>query len=254
MSLRETQTALINKLLSTLNEADPDGRAAAILIGSVARKAATAKSDLDLLVVAEKPISVKRGNDRIHLQVMSEPQFMERLKAGDDFAAWCVRFGIPVRQAAVWNRIVQSAEAEVWPEWRNKIDHAARRLLLADQLMKLNDDEAAAEELSYAVSHVARGLLLKEGEFPLSRAEMISQLRDAGYPHLSDILQDFTFGRQTAKTIRQALLYVKKLLVHMDKERFHKYVEERRVVRKQKALRGASGDKTYPKSNANRDR
>ena len=47
MSLRETQTALINKLLSALDEADPDGKAAAILIGSVARKAATAKSDLD---------------------------------------------------------------------------------------------------------------------------------------------------------------------------------------------------------------
>src|SRR4051794_10236634 len=121
MSVRETQTALINGFLSALNEVDPDGRAAAILIGSVARKTATAKSDLDLLVVGENALHVRRNPDRIHLQVMSEKQFMDRLKAGDDFAAWCVRFGIPVRQAEVWNRIVDSAEAEAWPEWKQKI-------------------------------------------------------------------------------------------------------------------------------------
>ena len=240
MSVRETQTELITKLLSALDEADPDHRAAAILIGSVARKTATKKSDLDLLVVTEQDISIKRSADRVHLQVMSESQFMERLRKGDDFAAWCVLFGIPIRQAEVWNRIVQSSEAEVWPEWRNKVEHAARRLLLADELMKLGDTGAAAEELSYAVSHVARGLLLRAGEFPLSRAEMISQLRDAGYAHLSEILMDFTFGKESEQTIRQALLYVKKLLVHMDKERFQKYVEERRSARKQKASRIAS--------------
>jgi hypothetical protein len=72
---------------------------------------------------------------------MSEPQFMERLRIGDDFAAWCVRFGIPVRLSAVWNRIVESSEAKGWPDWRQKIEHAARRLLLADQLLKLQDEE-----------------------------------------------------------------------------------------------------------------
>jgi len=237
MSFQETQTALVTRFLSALDEADPARQAAVILIGSAARKAATARSDLDLLVVTEKDIALRRTADRIHAQVMSEDQFMERLRSGDDFTAWCVRFGIPVRQSQVWTRISESSEAATWPDWRNKIEHAARRLLLADQLIKLSDSEAAAEELAYAVSHVARAVLLKEDEFPLSRPEMISQLRDHGYKHLSDMLRDFTFGRHTGKTVRHAVLYVKKLLIHLDRERFHKYVQVRRDARKQKKTR-----------------
>ena len=53
-------------------------------------------------------------------------------------ASWLVR----------WNRIVESPEGQIWPDWRHKIEHEARRLLLADQLLKLKDVDAAAEALA----------------------------------------------------------------------------------------------------------
>lgn len=248
-SAEETHTALINRFLTFLRESDGDAEAAVILVGSVARNAATANSDLDLLVITERSIPVRRTPDRIHMQIMSEAQFMERLKSGDDFAAWCVRFGIPIQKAKVWDRIIQAPEAKTWPNWRHKIEHAARRLLLADQLIKLGDNEAAAEELTYAVSHVARALLLRKQVFPLSRPEMISQLKDAGYPELGAILEDFSFGRRTEERVRQALRYTKKLLVHLDKPRFEKYVRNRKDARKQKAeRRNASLQSANPKT------
>jgi uncharacterized protein (UPF0332 family) len=233
----EPHTTLISRFLAGLKKLDPHTQAAVILIGSVARNAATSNSDLDLLLIVPETIKVERTADRLHVQVMSEAEFMERLRTGDDFAAWCVRYGVPIVQAPVWDRIVQTTEAKSWPNWRHKIEHAGRRLLLADQLLRVGDIEAAAEELAYAVSHVARAMLLKKGVFPLSRPEMISQLKEQGYPQLGAILEDFSFDRRTERTVRQALRYVKKLLVYLDRAAFEAYIVARRNARKRKAER-----------------
>lgn len=230
----ETHTALINRFVTALNASNPGIEAAVVLAGSFARDAATAQSDLDLLIIAERDIKTPRAADRLHVQAMSERQFRERLENGDDYAAWCVRFGIPIVRAKVWERIVEAPDAKKWPDWRHKIDHAARRLLLASELMALGDIEAAGEELLYAVSHVARALLLKANVFPLSRPEMISQLTQTEYAELGTILEDFSYGRNGPSTMRRALLYTKKLLVHLDRTKYESYVRARQEARKQK--------------------
>jgi predicted nucleotidyltransferase len=231
MKADASQTELINLFVDTLKAANPGRELAVILVGSFARNAATANSDVDLLVVATDKVKVERTASRLHVQSISETEFLERLRDGDDFAAWCARFGIPIVRANVWDRIVSSTAARTWPDWRLKIEHAGRRLLLANELLLVGDEDAAAEELAYAVSHVGRALLLRKNVFPMSRPEMIAQLLNAGHPRLSAILQELSFGRMNQSAMHQTIRYLKKLLVFLDRHRFEQYLRKRKEYR-----------------------
>jgi hypothetical protein len=109
---------------------------------------------------------------------------------------------------------------------------------LASGLRESGDGDAAAEELTYAVSHVARAILLKKSVFPLSRPEMIAQLKESGYPKLADTLLQLSFGTRSDRTMKRAIVYVKKLLLHLDRDRFKRYLDRRRDARRQKETRG----------------
>lgn len=233
----ETRTSLINTFLDSLKSLNPGVETAVVLIGSVARNAETDQSDLDLLVLADRPLETRRTADRLHVQAMEESAFAARLISGDDFAAWCVRFGIPLVRTSTWDGLVTSDGARTWPDWRQKIDHAARRLFLADELSRMGDGVAAQEELLYSISHIARAVLFKAGVFPLSRPEMIPQLGPAGYPKLGSLLDAFVRGNVHASTLRRGLLYSKKLLVHLDRSRFESHVLARKAKRKAKPAR-----------------
>lgn len=198
-----------------------------ILIGSVARSTHTSQSDLDLLVISDRPPLVERHPDRLHVQALTTQQFAKRLRAGDDFAAWCVRYGVPIVPAKPWLDIVNSAEAAIWPDWHKKVRHAARRLTLAGALLETGDLAAAGEEMLYAVSHTARGILLKARIFPLSRPEIISQLRDANHQRLAKILEDLSYQEPTKAVLNRDLLYVKRLLVFIDRPAYREFVQLR---------------------------
>ncbi len=227
----------IDGFVASLRRTNPDDEFAVLLIGSAARDCATAQSDLDLLVIASSELTVVRTADRLHVQYMKETEFVRRLQNGDDFAAWCVRFGLPIVPAAVWTRILESPDVELWPDWHRKLDHAARRLLLARALIDLGDGDAAAEELLYAVSHVARAILLRDRVFPLSRPEMIKQLADADNPQLATLLQQLILGPISESGMRRAFMYIKKLLVHLDRGGYERYVSARREIRREKSAR-----------------
>jgi hypothetical protein len=199
-----------------------------ILIGSVARSTHTSQSDLDLLVIGDQPPVVERHPDRLHVQALTTKQFTERLRAGDDFAAWCVRYGVPLATSSGWLEIVGSSDAAIWPDWHKKIRHAARRLTLAATLLETGDILAAAEEMLYAVSHTARAILLENGIFPLSRPEIISQVRDTGHEHLGKLLQDLSYEEPTRAALNRDLLYIKRLLVSMDRPVYREFVRLRR--------------------------
>ncbi|HEY6768900.1 MAG TPA: HEPN domain-containing protein [Candidatus Sulfotelmatobacter sp.] len=139
-----------------------------------------------------------------------------------------------------WLAIVSSSDAVIWPDWRKKIRHAARRLTLAATLLETGDLEAAAEEMLYAVSHTARAVLLKNGIFPLSRPEIIGQLRDSGHEHLGTLLQDLSYREPTRVALNRNLLYIKRLLVHMDKPAYREFVRLRH--QRLRAKKGRSSD------------
>lgn len=190
---------------------------AVVLNGSFARSQATEESDIDLLVVAGQRLATTRHLPRYHIQVSSEAEFLRNLAVGEDFEAWCVRFGVPLYDAGPWKRILGSTEASSWPKWESKIPHAARRLFMASTLLKMGDAEAASEETLFALCHVARALLLRAGVFPLSRPELEEQLQDLGYLRLAKLHGELRRPAGTTATyLRLAQRYSKKLLLHLD--------------------------------------
>lgn len=237
---RKSSTELISDFKEALAAANQGRSLALVLIGSVARGTALTESDLDLLVVSDSPLRRVSTKGLVHAQYFTESEFVDRLRQGDDFAAWCTRFGVPIADGTVWSRITGSKEARAWPDWRAKLPHAARRLHLSVSMMALGDVDAAAEEASYALTHTGRAILLKAGEFPLSRPEMIKQLSTAGYPALSKLLQEFLFGAPNVAQIRKAIAYVRKLLIHLDRGWYATHHAERR---RQSALKAQNRTK-----------
>jgi hypothetical protein len=232
-------TVLTKEFVQGVCSANEGVQISVILIGSVARSTHTSQSDLDLLVLGDKPPVVERHPNRLHVQAITAQRFTERLRAGDDFAAWCVRYGVPLLTSPGWLQIVSSSEAGTWPDWRKKIRHAARRLTLAASFLETDDLGAAAEELLYAVSHSARAILLKDHVFPLSRPEIISQLGDIGHGRLAKLLQDLSYEDSSRATLKRGLLYVKRLLVHFDRPTYSEFVRLRQehLVTKRTRLR-----------------
>jgi hypothetical protein len=164
-----------------------------ILVGSAARNARAEDSDIDLLLIGSERPQLPRTFPRFHIQTSSVAEFLNNLRKGDDFESWCVRLGVALYDGGgCWANILASEESKQWPRWELKVLHGARRLFLAHSLLEMGDNVAASEELVYTLGHIARGLLLKSGIFPLSRPELAEQLRQIGYPHLA------TFTRNCA--------------------------------------------------------
>ena len=228
---------LISNFTQALIERNSNAPFVVVLIGSVARGTALAESDLDLLVLSETVVHRIQTNGPIHAQYFTETEFTDRLRAGDDFAAWCVRYGVPIVNGTIWTRVTASTEALTWPDWRCKLPHAARRLHLAASMLDMGDIDAAIEEALYALTHTGRAILIKAGDFPLSRPEMLRQLTNAGFPALSKLLQDFLFGSPDVAQVRKAISYVKKLLIRLDKEWYADHATERRLRAASKAQR-----------------
>ena len=233
-----TVTEAIGDLLQCIQTQWNGADAAVILIGSYARSAATADSDIDVLVIADRANRLSRPR-RLHVQVFSVEAFRARLRDRDDLALWAVRYGVPLRPSAVWANLVATPEAGGWPTWERKVEHAMRRLVLGADMLDIGDVTAAREELLYAVSHVGRGLLLRKGVFPLSRPEMILQLREIDQNHLSRLLNVLVYGDPTTGDLRRTVMYIKKLLVSLDRDQVQRLSRERSANRTAKRARAA---------------
>lgn len=163
--------------------------AAVVLIGSVARNCAMRRSDIDMLLLAEQKPAVKIRVPKIEFHRFSRQSFVEKLGHADDFPNWCVRFGVPLAGERYWDEVLDGVgENFTWPEWRRKVEVAGRRWLATNLFICSGDSDAAAEAALFALDHLIRGLLLREGEFPLSRPELVKQIRPIS-PQLSASLE-----------------------------------------------------------------
>jgi predicted nucleotidyltransferase len=208
---------------------------AMVLIGSVARGTATHRSDVDLLFLTNETAKAPSAPSKFHIHLFTRERFLRKLAEGDDFAAWAVRFGVPIEDHGIWTEITKSPEAQVWPEWRKKVKHSVRRLILGARLLEIGDQDAASEELLFAIGHAARALLLRGNVFPLSRAELITQTKEIGYAHLSSLLDRLIFGDPDPEMLLRAKLYSKKLLCYLDQEVYRESASEVTRKSKQKA-------------------
>lgn len=165
-----------------------------ILVGSCARDITHDRSDIDILVIRSDDhgdgcrIRLDRPG-HIDLQQETRTRFLRRLEEGDDYPAWALRFGVPIRDPEGWwdEQVRAEKNNPHWPDWRLKIKQASRRLAVSVSLLDAGDTSAASEELMFATSQVARAILLRQGEFPLSRMELPSQLQGRT-PNLAELL------------------------------------------------------------------
>ena len=194
-----------------------------ILVGSAARHTQGENSDIDLLVISRRPLVDLSIPRRVHLMRSTYDEFLKQLEIGEDFEAWCVRLGVPVHDNGLWSEILARPETNVWPNWRKKVVHGARRLFLASRLIEIGDLEAATEEMLYATGHIARGFLLKANVFPLSRPELEQQISAIGYPQLASIHKELrTSPNNDLRFLRRCQAYSKRLLLHLSVEDYKK--------------------------------
>lgn len=158
---------------------DVDSSTAFILIGSAARGCATTRSDVDILIIGERLPSLQLRVPRFEFHRYDSNTFLERLREGDDFPNWCMRFGVILRGHHYWRSILDRAEGPIWPKWKRKVEVAARRWVATRLSLMTSDTPHAHESAIFAYDHLIRGLLLREGVFPLSRPELPLQIEPA---------------------------------------------------------------------------
>ena len=214
---------VLDDCLRLVTESNPRVPFAAVLVGSVARGYATDRSDIDVLLVSKEALARPRCAVPMHVQAFTLAVFVRKLREGDDFAAWCVRLGVPLFPSEIWEQIQSAEEAHVWPDWKLKIQHAVRRLILASDLLHGGDFSAAGEEVLYAVAHTGRAILLKSRVFPLSRPEMVRQLSECGEPVLSDMMVRLLAQNEDRRFLYQVIRYLKRLLIGLDRASYGAY-------------------------------
>jgi hypothetical protein len=164
------------------------GAEAVVLTGSTVRARRTASSDLDFMVVGERP-SLGGVDEDIDVYAAGAEAFWERLVAGDDYIQWTLRFGCILHDDGILHAASRYIEEQgLEPSAERKLVQARRGLSLARLVLESGDLEAAREQLCAALTTVARWLLIANGVFPLARDELSDQVLELGYFDLAAAL------------------------------------------------------------------
>ncbi|MGH8647443.1 MAG: hypothetical protein ACREX4_24480, partial [Gammaproteobacteria bacterium] len=131
----------------------------------------------------------------VHFKFEDLQDFRRRLAEGDDFVIDALKFGELLHDGlGLWEVLRNEMTNAKWPDWRVKIGQAERRIRLAEQLLKLGDLDAAAEEYVLTATQVARARLLRKGVFPMSRPQLSDQLLAIGEADLAGDLEELIEG------------------------------------------------------------
>jgi predicted nucleotidyltransferase len=164
------------------------GAEAVVLTGSTVRARRTAMSDLDFMVVGERP-DVSGVHEDVDVYAAGADAFWKRLDAGDDYIQWTLRFGCILHDDGILQAASRHIEENgLTPSAERKLTQARRGLSLARLVLESGDLEAAREQGRAALTTVARWLLIANGVFPLSRDELSDQVLTLGYFDLAAAL------------------------------------------------------------------
>ena len=191
--------------LHALREAGLLKHSVVVLIGSYARGAQTSRSDVDLLVLLQEPKRPKLNAPYgIHLQFEDIERFRRRLEEGDDYVIAALKFGKPLHDSGnLWEELRQHLKSGIWPDWRDKIKQAERRIKLADELLVTDDIDAATEEYLAIATQISRAILLRHGEYPLARPELSKQLLAKGETTLAANIEKLIGGECDKEQLRK---------------------------------------------------
>ena len=205
MTVKASWRALIDDVLAELERLSELDAATVLLVGSVARHADTAASDIDVLVISPKQLKRVQTSPKAQVFMITRSRFLERLRGGDDFPHWVVRFGeVLSDKSRWWERLMRDPAIDTWPDWERKLNQAGARLSFASRLYASGDYDHAAEEFLLSARHLARAVLLKDRIFPLSQPELPKQLREQGCAELADLVDALADGSSDRAVLSRA--------------------------------------------------
>lgn len=184
------QNAGQREITQTLLSRAIAGEAAAFaLTGSTARDRRTSISDLDYHVIGARP-EYRDLPDEIDIVAYDVPTLFEKLRSGDDYVQWTLRYGCMLYDTGVFRHaLAMISEERLWPRSDEKLARLAGQIALAQRLAEAGDREGAQAETRATFTSAARALLLRAGTFPLARSELPEQLRQTGFGRLAELLE-----------------------------------------------------------------
>jgi hypothetical protein len=188
------------------------GAEAVVLTGSTVRARRTASSDLDFMVVGERP-GLGGVDEEVDVYAAGAEAFWRRLVAGDDYIQWTLRFGCVLHDGG----ILQAASRHIdehglEPSAERKLVQAHRGLSLARLVLESGDLDAAREQSRAALTTVVRWLLIANGVFPLARDELPDQVLALGYFDLAAALDRMIHVQPCRDELRTGLETGEKLV------------------------------------------
>jgi hypothetical protein len=182
------------------------------LTGSTVRGRRTTMSDLDFMLVGERP-DCSGVREDVDVYAAGAEAFWERLLAGDDYIQWTLRFGCVLHD----DGILQAASGYVEehglrPSAERKLTQAGRGLDLARLVLESRDVEAAREQCRAALTTVARWVLIANGEFPLCRDELADQLLTLEYVELATALHRLIHDEPSSRELHTGLGLARELM------------------------------------------
>jgi len=182
------------------------GAEAFALTGSTARNRRTAISDLDYHVIGPRP-SPSGLCDEVDIVATNAETLLAKLRGGDDYVQWTLRFGcILLDRAGIFREAARVLTIEhVWPETGRKHERLPVHRRHAERLIEIGDRDAAHEQVRAALTAAARAALLDAGVFPLSRAELSEQLDATGRERLAAALRTSIDGRPSLNGLAQLI-------------------------------------------------
>lgn len=173
-----------------LQRARRSGAEAFALTGSTARDRRTATSDLDYQVVGPRP-SHDDLAEEVDIYAGDADHFWRKLRSGDDFVQWTLRFGCVLFDAGIFRAGLRAIATEtLWPDPHAKVVRLPELRDLASRLIRMGDRDAAQDQVRAALTSAARALLLDARVFPLARSELPDQLEAVGYERMGTALAD----------------------------------------------------------------
>ncbi len=204
---RRRQTPEQRDITDTIQRRAIEGGAAALaLTGSTARGCQTEISDLDYHVVGSRPYHADLPGD-VDIYARGEDHFWHKLRSGDDFVQWTLRFGCLLFDSGVFRNGLGAIAAEaLWPDPRPKLTRIPELRALASRLIEMGDRDAAQDQVRAALTSAARGLLLNVSVFPLARSELPGQLEVVGHGELAHVLRTTIYTEPSLTELVQALV------------------------------------------------
>ena len=160
-----------------------EGLLAAVLIGSAARQEMTQESDIDMLFIVQKRMSMdfrrkgllRRG--KLNLVERTQQEFERDYLHGDDFTLLCLRDGLVLDDTGVLRRLCERPLPP--PSQETGLRREEHCELLRQRLLReirIGDREEAVRLYRQLLIEETRVELLKAGELPGSKRALIGRM------------------------------------------------------------------------------